>query len=358
QQYAANGLFPYPGTGPCSSSAPGGGGVCASTTYNNNNDRVLLGTPISSNNVIQNAAAHGITNLLPYSGFPASTTLQGVLYPFPQFGNLLPTGSATGSTKYDSLQMKATKRFSHGLQASGAFTWAKGFTRWATVTARQDFFNPDSTGWTLQNIPPMALTFNFVYSTPTAQFLHKIGNAILADWQIGGFAIYQSGQFLTPPASPTANFLSSQDIRVSGASLYNVDINNIHSYNPATVQVLNPNAWAPCPANTTCTASATLYSDFRGPRRPTENANFGRTFRIKERMSLQIRAEFVNIFNRTLLPNPTTTNPQNAVTKTAGINSAGFGVINTFATPGSIQANAGVPVFASRTGTLIARFRF
>ena len=79
-------------------------------------------------------------------------------------------------------------------------------------------------------------------------------------------------------------------------------------------------------------------------------------------MSLQIRAEFVNIFNRTLLPNPissgTGVNPANPVTKTAGINSAGFGVINTFATPGSIQANAGVPVFASRTGTLIARFRF
>jgi hypothetical protein len=141
-------------------------------------------------------------------------------------------------------------------------------------------------------------------------------------------------------------------------SLYNVDINNIHSYNPSSVQVLNPNAWAPCPANTTCTASATLYSDFRGPRRPAENANFGRNFRIKERMNLQIRAEFVNIFNRTLLPNPTTTNPQNPVTKTAGINSAGFGVINTFATPGSIQATAGVPVFASRTGTLIARFTF
>src|SRR6185295_8089352 len=287
QQYAAFGLFPYPGTGPCST----GGGVCASSTYNNNNDRVLLATPISSNNVIQNAAAHGIANLLPYAGFPASTTLQGVLYPFPQFGNLLPTGSATGNTKYDSLQMKATKRFSHGLQAGGAFTWAKGYTRWTTPTSRQDFFNPDSSVWALQNIPPLALTFNFVYTTPKAQFLHKIGNAILSDWQIGGFAIYQSGQFLTPPASPTANFLSSQDVRVPGASLYNVDLNNIHSYNPATVQVLNPAAWAPCPTNTTCTASATLYSDFRGPRRPAENANFGRTFRIKERMSLQIRAE-------------------------------------------------------------------
>jgi len=354
QQYAAFGLYPYPGTGPCAT----GGGVCASTTYNNNNDRVLLGTPISSPQVIQNAAAHGITNLLPYSGFPASTTLQGVLYPFPQFGNLLPTGSATGNSKYDSLQMKATKRFSHGLQASGAFTWAKGFTR----ATRQDFFNPDSSVWTLQNIPPLALTFNFVYTTPKVARLHKIGNTILADWQIGGFAIYQSGQFLTPPTSPTANFLASEDIRLPGVSLYNVDINNIHSYNPGTQQVLNPAAWAACPANTTCTAPGTLYSDFRGPRRPTENANFGRNFRIKERMNFQIRAEFVNIFNRNLLPNPISSgagvNPANPVTKTAGINSGGFGVINTFATAGSIPTTAVAPVLTSRTGTLIARFTF
>jgi hypothetical protein len=75
-------------------------------------------------------------------------------------------------------------------------------------------------------------------------------------------------------------------------------------------------------------------------------------------MNFQIRAEFVNIFNRTLLPNPITTNPQNAVAKTAGINSGGFGVINTFATAGSIPTTAVAPVLTSRTGTLIARFTF
>ena len=349
-RYAANGLFPYPGTGPCAS----GGGVCSSSTYNNNNDRVLLGTPISSANVIQNAALKGITSLLPYSGFPTNSTLQSSLYPFPQFGNLLPAGSATGNTSYDSLQMKATKRFSHGLQASGAYTFAKGFTR----ASRQDFFNPTSSVNSLQNIPPHALTFNFVYTTPKASFLNKTANLVLADWQIGGFAIYQSGQFLSPPASPTANFLSSLDVRVPGQPLYNVNINDIHSYNPAAQQVLNPNAWAACPANTTCTAPGTLYSDFRAPRRPTENANFGRNFRINERMNFQIRAEFVNIFNRTLLPNPITTNPQNAVTKTAGVNSGGFGVINTFATLGSQPTTAVAPILTGRTGTMIARFTF
>ena len=350
QQYASYGLYPYPGTGPCTT----GGGVCASTSYNNNNDRNLLSQAISSAAVIQNEAAHGITKLLPYPGFPANNTLQSVIYAYPQYGLLNPAGSATGNTKYDSLQMKATKRFSHGLQASGAFTFAKGFTR----ATRQDFFNPSSSVWALQQIPLQALTFNFVYTTPRAPFLNKIENAIAAGWQIGGYALYQSGQYLTPPASPTLNFLSSEDLRVAGQPLYNADINNIHSYNPATIQVLNPLAWSACPTNTTCTAPGTLYSDFRGPRTPSENANLGRNFRIRERMNLQIRIEFVNIFNRTLLSNPITTNPQNPVTKTAGINSAGFGVINTFATAGSLPTTAVAPYLLGRTGTLIARFTF
>lgn len=363
QAYAAFGLYPYPGTGPCSS----GGGVCASSTYNNNNDRNLLSQSISSAAVIQNEAAHGITNLLPYSGFPTSTALQGVIYPFPQFGALNPTGSATGNSKYDSLQMKATKRFSHGLQAGGAFTFAKGFTR----ATRQDFFNPQSADWQLQQIPLRSLTFNFTYTVPKASFLPRWANTITRDWQIGGYALYQSGQYLAPPLSPTLNFLPSEEIRVAGQPLYNVDINNIHSYNPGTQQVLNAAAWAACPVNTTCPAAysgatgpaATVYySDFRAPRTPSENANIGRNFRIKERMNFHIRAEFVNIFNRTIMPAPTSSgtgvSPQNPLTKTAGILSSGFGVINTFATAGSLPTTATAPYLTGRTGTLIARFTF
>jgi hypothetical protein len=304
--------------------------------------------------VIQALAGAGIKSVVPYSGFPTSTALSGAIVPFPQFGAIAPTGSATGDSKYDSLQMKATKRFSHGLQAGGAFTFAKGFTR----PARQDFFNPAGNPWALQNIPPRALTFNFVYTVPKASFLNNWENQITRGWEIGGYALYQSGAFLTPPVSPTANFLTSEDTLVAGQPLYNVNINSIHSYNPATTQVLNPAAWAPCATNATCPAVSTLYPNFRAPRDPSENANIGRNFRIKERMNFHIRAEFVNIFNRTLLPVPTATNPQNAVTKTAGINSSGFGVINTFATPGSQPAGAAPPYLTPRTGTLIARFTF
>jgi Carboxypeptidase regulatory-like domain len=354
-QYASLGLYPYPGTGPAGYNFSIPGNSCVP---GNDCARVLLSQPLTSTAVINQLNSVGKGYLLtPYKGFPG-TTLLSALYPYPQFGALAPSGSATGNSKYDSLQLKATKRFSHGLQANGAYTWAKGFVR----PSRQDFFNPNNNNWQLQQIPPQALTFNVTYTTQKFSFFNKYVNVAWKDWQVGFFAQYQSGQFLLPPASPTANFLSSEDIRVPGQSLYLVNINNIHSYNPQLQQVLNPAAWAPCPTNSVCAATSTYYSDFRGPRTPRENANIGRHFRIKERYDLYIRAEFVNIFNRTILPNPGTTNPQLAPTKGAGggtILTSGFGVINAYNAPGAYPApTAGAVTLLGRTGTLIARFQF
>ncbi|HTA43403.1 MAG TPA: hypothetical protein VK789_13200 [Bryobacteraceae bacterium] len=258
--------------------------------------------------------------------------------------------------------MKATKRLSHGLQASGAFTWAKGFNR----ATPQDFFNPASSTWVLQNIPPLALTFNVTYTVPKFGILPKYANYAVSDWQVGFFAEYQSGQFLLPPSSSAfAEFLPSEMTRVPGQSLYLVDINNIHSYNPYTQQILNPNAWQACPVNSVCTAgtttAGTLYSDFRGPRQPRENANIGRHFRIKEKYDFYVRAEFVNIFNRTIMPNPiVNVSPLNPLSRnSAGALINGFGVMNAYQAPGGYPApTAGATALLGRTGTIIARFQF
>ena len=178
---------------------------------------------------------------------------------------------------------------------------------------RQDFFNPQSSTWQLQQIPPQDLNFNAIYTVPEAEFIPKYLRYAAKDWQIGWFANYQSGQFLAPPTSPTLNFFQSEDIRVAGQPLYTpgVNINDHSSFNPYTTQVLNPAAWAPCPQNAACASTSVYYKDFRGPRTPTENANIGRNFRFgpEGKFNLYIRAEFVNIFNRTLMPNPVTANP-------------------------------------------------
>jgi hypothetical protein len=128
--------------------------------------------------------------------------------------------------------------------------------------------------------------------------------------------------------------------------------------------VLNPAAWA-SPAPGTWGTSAAFYNDYRAQRHPTENFNFGRTFRIRDeqngaQMSLSIRAEFVNIFNRTVLPSPSSTAPLTAATcflsgvsGATGACSPGATIASGFGFEQTANIAGGV-----RSGQLVARFRF
>jgi hypothetical protein len=72
-------------------------------------------------------------------------------------------------------------------------------------------------------------------------------------------------------------------------------------------------------------------------------------------MSLQIRAEFFNVFNRVFLSSPTATNASATQVKTStGQTVSGFGYINTSVT--SIQTGGAVPTV--RNGQIVARLQF
>jgi hypothetical protein len=126
---------------------------------------------------------------------------------------------------------------------------------------------------------------------------------------------------------------------------------NCHCFDPTRTVVLNPAAWTNVP-NGQFGANQGPIRWFRGMRIPVENANFGRSFRIKERASLNVRVEFTNIFNRMQLPFINLGNFASAATKftsgpSAGLYSGGFG---------TIVPEAGTS--GQRAGTMVARFQF
>jgi hypothetical protein len=111
--------------------------------------------------------------------------------------------------------------------------------------------------------------------------------------------------------------------------------------------VLNPKAWSDPAAGQWGTAAA-FYNDYRYQRRPNEQLSFGRGFRLREGMNLQVRAELFNPFNRVFLNNPTATNALATQARNAqGLTTSGFGYINT----GSLYSTP-------RTAQLMARFVF
>jgi hypothetical protein len=210
---------------------------------------------------------------------------------------------------------------------------------------------------------PFVFNVSLVYTTQR-WFSHRLLTTASRDWSLGAFVQYASGLPLVAPAATTTNYIGgSEQFRVPGQPLY-IKNPNCGCINPYTDVILNPAAWVNPPNGTFGPATGTMYGDFRDARRPLQNLNLSRTFRIKERASFQIRAEFVNIFNHTQIGDPITTAPAATPSKNgAGQYTGGFGTINLVVGPNTaptVTANGVVGQLYAlpRTGTLIARFTF
>jgi hypothetical protein len=104
--------------------------------------------------------------------------------------------------------------------------------------------------------------------------------------------------------------------------------------------------------------AAPFYNNVRWQRQPAESMSFGRNFRFghEGRYNFFIRAEFQNIFNRLFLSPPQTGNQGGGtaatiftpVTAASGVNTGGFGYVNT------VEGAGAQP----RNGQIVARFTF
>jgi hypothetical protein len=327
-------------------------------------DQKILVAPINT------TAAGRFQNKLPYPGFTG--TVAQSLRPFPQFTNApTPLWAPLGDSWYNSLQLQVIKRLSHGLDVSYNFTWSKTLTN-GIEGQENDIFNRATNKFLSGLDRPLVSNININYTVPAAPWAeNKILKYVLRDWQMGALLIYASGTPIVVPTStnslntsyflPTASYLN----RVPGKPLFLQDL-DCHCFDPTKTLVLNKDAWAPSAAGTYGT-SAAYYNDYRSQRHPTENFNIGRTFRIRESMSLSIRAEYVNIFNRTVLPNPSAGNAIGApspLTPATCFASGISGAPTTNCPAGATYASGfGFEQTAAlnsgqRTGQIVARFRF
>jgi hypothetical protein len=350
-----------------------------SSAFSNPTLSTAFNTTISALSAPQKAAlaAVGLTQFLPYSNFPQNQTVRQSLLPYPQYTGLMaPLGAPLGKNWYDGLQTKFTKRFSHGLTANANYTFSKTLA----LTATNDPFNRNLGKNLSAYDVPHQIRISAQYEVPRydSVFKQKWLAYALSGWGTGWYLNYQSASLVGLPtssgAAPISNILGygpGPAQLIPGMSPWSVDWYdnsgthhtdpldiNCHCFDVTKTVVLNPKAFTNVPDGQFAANQASIRS-FRGFRYPAENANFSRVFRIKERYSLQIRAEFTNIFNRVVYPVPLgSTNSINLgnftvapTTFTSGANkglySGGFGTITPY-------AGAVTP----RAGTLVARFQF
>jgi hypothetical protein len=330
-------------------------------------DRSLLTSLISS----PAAVARGFFPV--YAGMPGSQTVSQQIRRVPQWNTIpfVALGPPMGKTWYDSLQLKGTKRFSHGLAMEASFVYSKALVLGTGAETGQfvqgipqynDIYNFEQNKQLNQLSRPLATVISGSYTTPgfkSDSTGMKVLSHVIRDWQLGWLLRYQSAALIS---SPRSNNQIDQQLKRADRTYWNYvpGVNplavdpNCHCFNPQTSFALNGSAWTDAPAGT-FGVSAPFYEGYRWQRQPAESMSFGRNFRMgKEgRYNLFVRAEFQNIFNRVFFSAPgvnglTNINPATVPTSAGGVNTGGYGYIATLGGAGA----------QPRSGQVVARFTF
>jgi hypothetical protein len=238
----------------------------------------------------------------------------GAIYPRQPYQNLSsPNAISTfaviesiGRQNYQSLQAKFDQRFSSGVFFITSFTWSKnidiGCADFWEGCSIQNPYNLNAERGPAPTDVPLILTFSPGYELPfgkSKKYLnHGPGAWLLGDWQVNGIFSARSGTVYTPG-------INFDNANVGGgvSERPNLVANPIAS-NPTIGAWFNINAFA---LPTPYTYGDVGRNSLRGPGFWNMDFSIFRSFEVWERMRLQLRAEFFNVFNNVDFGNPSAT---------------------------------------------------
>jgi hypothetical protein len=257
----------------------------------------------------------------PYFGqIPASSSLgaatiteQQLLRAYPRFTNVALFRDNVGDSEYDAVQAKLEERFSRGLTFTFGYTFSKLIDDASTyfsqtiftgpvlnTTGAADAFNRKLERDVSTGDIPRVFTGGWVYQIPR---IWKISG-----WQIAGIVRVQSGDAVA--ISQATNNNSSLGYALQRPNRI-ADPNSFG--NRSATEWFNVAAFTTAPQFTIGTSSR---NPIRGPGLQDADLMIGKTFRLKERMSFEFRAEAFNVSNTPPLNDPN-----------ASFGSAAFGTI-------------------------------
>jgi hypothetical protein len=222
--------------------------------------------------------------------------------PYPSYG-AISSWEPRGPSNYDALQFTAVKRYSRGLSFLAAYTWSKsldegGGGNSSTDDPRINIQDPRdvAANYGLSSFDyRQRFTLSEVYELPFGQgqeFMsgaNRFLDALAGGWQATSIVTAQSGApFSVSLATPTANTGTfTRPNRICNGNL---------SPDKQTI-----GEWF----DTSCFVNPPLYTFGNtgrniliGPGLFTWNLGLGKNFRLNERLGLQFRSEFLNLFNR------------------------------------------------------------
>jgi hypothetical protein len=272
------------------------------------------------------------------------------LRPFPSWGSL-GGNFYDGISNYTAAQATITKRYTNGLLFSFNYVWShflddQDSSGWGSRGGTQawQIGNNPAANYANSNFDiPNAVKGYVAYDLPFGKGRKYMSgttapvDAAIGGWQISGTMVIQSGN----PFTITNNVNNSFSDCGNGCSWFPNLVGSPNAGVPASP--VNSISWF----NTAAYASATSgtfgnngRNTLRGPYLNVFNMSLAKTINIKERVQLQLRSDWVNIFNHPSFGPPSST-----------LGAGNFGLIN------SSAPNGGIAV-APRTGQLSARITF
>ncbi len=241
-----------------------------------------------------------------------------LLRPFPAFANINIRGSDQNKAQYDSLVVKAQKRYSAGLTFLTAYTWSKNLDR-SSGGAGSDVNRGSAGPQNVYNLPAewglsiVDATHRFSltgsYELPFGRNKHWLGNVNRAvDLAVGGWAfnvvnVISSGYPLIIKQNSNLNAPT-----VSSAS-QRPNATGVSPTTPGDVgqrldNWINKDAFSTAPALTFGNVSRTISE--RAPGLFNYDISVFKNFLITERFKAQFRAEGLNAFNTPYFRSPNT----------------------------------------------------
>jgi hypothetical protein len=131
---------------------------------------------------------------------PGDAAVVNTRRPWPFYGTDTHFGTDLGRGNYNALQIKAERRFSHGLQSIISYTWSKtmdnGSSAWYSGTP-QNSYNLSAEYGISNADRPYILSLEMIYESPfgkTGKWVRNgVAAAILGGWELAGIGLVESG---------------------------------------------------------------------------------------------------------------------------------------------------------------------
>jgi len=247
------------------------------------------------------AQAAGIQS--PYPGFTGSVAQ--ALRPYPQYQGITSNFDECGVSEYESFQITAQKRYTQGLTFLVSYAAAKMMSNnssgFSTFNAAPINTYNRKAEWSIDpNDVPNSLHIAGTYELPIGpgkKLLSSKGpmRYAVGGWQLGWVLSYSSGSPVSFGASnvlPLYNGGNRPNV-VSGVN----PCKSKSNFDPAKDVMFNLAAFTQ-PADYTFGDAPRAFDNCFGFPSYDEDMNVSKYFKFTEKVSLQFRAEYFNVFNR------------------------------------------------------------